>query len=965
MLAALKEGTRRLQALQAASAPVLEPAPVSAAVAPAAPSAPAPSASVANMTLSEVPCFSPEELGAAFVEGNYEIAQAWTAALVQIFQSQIAFGTRGCAVLVMRGMPGSGKNFLVAAILEHLRMRLHGIELDAMECSADQHMEGRDGIYNWSREKLMPAHGLALLRGSAFLHEGREEGVAAPAPVAKLLIINNCHISPGTRGIAHAIASFYKCPCFVVEPAVLYGDPRAPAGSPSRIAAEHFMQRGTHNVPLATMVGVATGCQLGIRQLYGNLPAGTTPKMINPLMPRILPAFFGLGCDAARAPTETPTWANLVGGKHITTLFLGSKACNIEELRQQASIIGVNYELPVRYLYVQWKKGVRPGSDWDPADPRHRHHLQYLVLLVDLRHTGLVDPSSELDQAGQSKEYPVKRPAGCAMHITLVAADKNAFAAGMAANTALRTGAGAGTLTEVSTMGVTVRATGQAFYGVEPGNTLLCRMAENLSPESLNTVQEVHPADELPELTWRDGTAVNVMALLLQCCSIKLRRTVRDGPRGTSIVDVKVGGNDDKAYANSRLLRQEVPRGLSFLFSGLSGLLAVWGLPKFSYLSEMPRDLAALLQRTPFTDRVSVRVSEKRNGENAVLSALQLEGVWWLMVGSKAVRAAVPLTDEAAFEDAVAFYERENAESKSYTFALRILRCFRRRHMQGMRIQADLAQLLREHTLVFEYESPDSKHIAHNPLTEDQLVLVGVTRQGDASLLGPLASPDLKMSPRTVRAALEVDGRVLAGESSGAVRFVLESASASGSASASTSGLSILEMLTELQKVILVRPAFVTPGVSEGTVVEVVFEAEGRVHVVTFKMKQLDYMLRRFLRGLMVEVMEGADVEACVARMQAFMQRVANDKSFGRPWGEASARSPEYAAEMARCEHVLRSAGGLPAPMVQALFGDDDEMRSDALALYERVILGVEGVEREVEKRFGSRRGGGESKRSR
>jgi len=73
------------------------------------------------------------------------------------------------AILLIRGLPGSGKSTIARAL---------AAATGAVHCEADDYFVGDDGIYRFSREDLPLAHEACLCRFRIALDEGRPVIVA-------------------------------------------------------------------------------------------------------------------------------------------------------------------------------------------------------------------------------------------------------------------------------------------------------------------------------------------------------------------------------------------------------------------------------------------------------------------------------------------------------------------------------------------------------------------------------------------------------------------------------------------------------------------------------------------------------------------------------------------------------------------------------------------------------------------
>jgi len=128
-------------------------------------------------------------------------------------------------MFVMRGLPGSGKSFLVKKIV-----RAYGAENVAV-CSADDYFVQSDGTYEWDQSRLKDAHEAC-----------QEKSRSAAQSGTPVVVIDNTHVQywEMTPYFQAARANGYR---------VIIADPK----TSWRLNAKLLAERNSHNVPQSSL----------------------------------------------------------------------------------------------------------------------------------------------------------------------------------------------------------------------------------------------------------------------------------------------------------------------------------------------------------------------------------------------------------------------------------------------------------------------------------------------------------------------------------------------------------------------------------------------------------------------------------------------------------------------------------------------------------------------------------------
>ena len=208
---------------------------------------------------------------------------------------------------------------------------------------------------------------------------------------------------------------------------------------------------------------------------------------------------------------------------------------------------------------------------------------------------------------------------------------------------------------------------------------------------------------------------------------------------GKPYKNIKGTGVDDTVYLFSAFLRQFLPRGLHIVTAtnketGAETVFAFRGIPKFSGLvktdedeeSDAPGSGAFLFGS--MADVKKVYVTEKSNGENAKLGMIRLDGVLYLMAGSKTTFTIWPA--EADYFDSYPLKEGERSEGNypSTTIGKIYSEWFRGLTVEQMNeFEAEFAKHGYNATIIAEINRKWEQHI----------VPIDMTHLAFVSFLGP------------------------------------------------------------------------------------------------------------------------------------------------------------------------------------------------------------------------------------
>jgi len=135
-------------------------------------------------------------------------------------------------LLLMRGLPGSGKSTIAERILKKF-MNIYNTTV--CKCSADSYFTDDEGNYNFDHTKLGKAHGVCKWKAATAMRKG-----------ISLVVIDNTNT---TRREIKPYLEIAKEQGYMVKYRVV--------GGTSDEDIEIYMKRGIHNVPNSSMKKMA------------------------------------------------------------------------------------------------------------------------------------------------------------------------------------------------------------------------------------------------------------------------------------------------------------------------------------------------------------------------------------------------------------------------------------------------------------------------------------------------------------------------------------------------------------------------------------------------------------------------------------------------------------------------------------------------------------------------------------
>lgn len=944
-----------LQAIRSANPLLGNKGKRSTRVAPAAPAAPTAAAPTSTPLISDL-----AELQALLVGGNEEIANRFREHLntymAHLRESHLENKVK--IVVVMHGLPGSGKDYLKALIVAILRS-FEGLSF--MEASADQLLINPEGNYEWSKEAISMAHLLSQMRVAAAVKAG-----------INVIIVNNTHTRAQTFSPLLALMREGYVPVHIM-PAVGYAD-TAPETTPAGFAMKLFSERNLHGVPAATMRHMSSCLQQMMIKMMPALsnkgsPRGLVPRpeyfgYLAPLSPVYLAGVFA-GAHRCEIPEDLRT---ILTGKHVTLQFVANmvnprdSAARQQEQREEM--------LRVTKQFLEWSsRGECNIADLVGRYQKDMADGRYDVLLVRLRSEGsmpvLVSPESE---APSELGYFVYRPGEALLHITLSAPEGKAATAGELASSEMRTAGPA--FTRFADRVSVLLKLAPMYTNPPPGNEFghnVASVVGQLRQDSKDLLMSGDfSAYELPELFWEDGEPFSI-SLLQAYFHMRVANKVRPTPiPGVFVMDVTPAVAFDDLLFENPDVRKNLRRATSFvvdtrdpvrMMQTLHRLKATLsGLFKFGYHHDLEEETLARMRGTS-VEEVVLSVSMKANGDAAAVTLYTDGDFKALVVGSKKVRLLLPLGSPEELARGLAYYQNLKRQGQvMYDYALLIAETFVRQHLRGVDFvsRALEAKLMSGFTAVFEYMDPKRAHLSKIHLTEEsRLLLVGLTRADDASQLGDLRFERLEdmgvetVERLTLAAITEGPGGVAVFAPSAVNGEVVEALKR-----LITTSSNLEELVAKVLQVLSSSALFGVEreSINEGYVLEVTV---GGVTMI-LKVKKELYVILRMMRGILNSFLKRRaypeEEEAVDVTLERFLAKAVRalegfrvgSLSMGRLDLSIWSRETGYLSNLWYMVRVLVMASTLPQETARLLVlaqEDDDEERApeaaqEALALW-------------------------------